>query len=102
ARRFSEALGAESVRVLDVCHNGVLPWSFEGRPHWLHRKGAAPADEGAIVIPGSRGALSYLVQPVGEQSTNLATLAHGAGRKWGRSVAKEKLASRFTPEALVQ
>jgi RNA-splicing ligase RtcB len=30
---------------------------------WLHRKGAAPSDVGPVVIPGSRGAFSYLVQP---------------------------------------
>jgi release factor H-coupled RctB family protein len=30
---------------------------------WLHRKGAAPADEGPMMIPGSRGTLSYL-EPV--------------------------------------
>lgn len=30
---------------------------------WLHRKGAAPSTEGPVVIPGSRGHMSYLVLP---------------------------------------
>ena len=30
----------------------------------LHRKGTAPADRGLVPIPGSRGTLSYLVEPL--------------------------------------
>jgi hypothetical protein len=49
---------------------------------WLHRKGAAPGDMGPLVIPGSRGAFSYLVQPIGDRATQEYagySLAHGAG-----------------------
>lgn len=33
-------------------------------PMWVHRKGAAPADCGIVVIPGSRGTFSYVVKPL--------------------------------------
>lgn len=59
-------------------------------PHkgWLHRKGAAPADCGLVVIPGSRGDFSYLVEPVPDHAEDaLCSLAHGAGRKWSRKDA---------------
>ncbi|HSP79542.1 MAG TPA: RNA ligase RtcB family protein, partial [Myxococcaceae bacterium] len=61
ARRMLQGIGAAGRRVLDVCHNSVTPKDFDGRTRWLHRKGAAPSDAGPVVIPGSRGALSYLV-----------------------------------------
>ncbi len=91
ARRFLEALGIDGERQLDVCHNSVLP--FEGG--WLHRKGAAPADQGPVVIPGSRGSLSYLVRPKAENQFALLSLAHGAGRKWKRSDAKSRLSHKY-------
>jgi release factor H-coupled RctB family protein len=93
AERFFDRLGIKGRRLLDICHNSVTPW----RGGWLHRKGAAPADRGLIVIPGSRGDLTYLVQPkVGLADTSLQSLAHGAGRKWSRSEAKDKLKARFS------
>ena len=93
AARFFDKLGMKGRRLLDICHNSVTPH----RGGWLHRKGAAPADRGPIVIPGSRGDLTYLVQPRPELADGaLQSLAHGAGRKWGRSEARDKLKRRFT------
>ena len=66
----------------------------------LHRKGAAPSDRGPVVIPGSRGTLSYLVQPSGESASSLDSLAHGAGRKWKRGEARARLSARQRPEDL--
>ena len=43
------------------------------------------------MIPGSRGDYSYLVKPIGEQNNNAYSLAHGAGRKWSRALAKGNL-----------
>jgi len=100
AHRFAQALGTDVARALDACHNAVGPAILDGCRCWLHRKGAAPADVGPVVIPGSRGTLSYLVVPTGPQVINAASLAHGAGRKWKRSEARERLEPRFTPEAL--
>jgi len=77
--------------VLDVCHNSVTAKQHEGHTCWLHRKGAAPSDQGPVVIPGSRGALSYLVLPLGDGAGHAYSLAHGAGRKWTRTSARERM-----------
>ncbi len=100
AERFLKALAAKGQPVLDICHNNVQPGVVEGQACWLHRKGAAPADRGLVVIPGSRGALTYLVAPRGDQSANLETLAHGAGRKWRRGECRGRLEHLYSPESL--
>ena len=92
AYRFLSCLHGSGEKLLDVNHNTVLPQEIDGKRYWLHRKGATPATEGMVVIPGSRGDMSYLVQPVGSQETNAYSLAHGAGRKWKRNDAKGRLA----------
>ncbi|RKH35503.1 RNA ligase RtcB family protein [Corallococcus sicarius] len=102
AERALQGIGATGRRVLDVCHNSVTARHAEGRVAWLHRKGAAPWDEGPVVIPGSRGALSYLVLPVGTGEHSAHSLAHGAGRKWTRTAARERLKERFTAESLTR
>ena len=99
ANRFLEALGSEGTRILDVCHNSIARGMAAGRPCWLHRKGAVPS-EGPTVIAGSRGALSYLVMPAGDQEKCLHSITHGAGRKWKRGDVKARLRARFSPEAL--
>jgi len=79
--------------ILDITHNCILKKEFliensdEKEELWLHRKGAAPSDVGPVVIPGSRGAFSYLVIPTPSseiQQTSAYSLAHGAGRRWNR------------------
>ncbi|RKH20496.1 RNA ligase RtcB family protein [Corallococcus praedator] len=102
AHRTLEGIGATGRRVLDVCHNSVTVRHSDGRVGWLHRKGAAPWDEGPVVIPGSRGALSYLVLPVGTGEHSAHSLAHGAGRKWTRTAARERLKERFSAESLTR
>lgn len=100
AERFLGMLGAAREPVVDLCHNSVQAVERGGRRAWLHRKGSAPSDEGAVVLAGSRGALSYLVLPVGDQEENSHSIAHGAGRKWARSDARGRLERRFTVESL--
>lgn len=102
ALRFSEQLNASCDAVLDVCHNRIERVDWDGKVGWLHRKGAAASDTGPIVIPGSRGALSYLVLPVGDQKLNLWSLAHGAGRKWNRKSCRDKLKPGTKATALRQ
>ena len=92
AARFLAALGLDGRCLLDICHNSVT--AHQGG--WLHRKGAAPADHGLVAIPGSRGDFSYLVEPLAERAdAALHSLAHGAGRKWGRGDARARLSKRF-------
>lgn len=102
ARRFTDQLNAGCDPILDVCHNSITPVRIDGQACWLHRKGAAPADRGPIVIPGSRGAWSYLVAPVGDQGPNLWSLAHGAGRKWNRASTRERIKEKCSLAALRQ
>jgi len=73
-----------------------------GRACWIHRKGAAPSTSGALVIPGSRGAFSYLVRPVEPGERSCYSLAHGAGRKWTRTDSRARLAKRFTVKDLAR
>lgn len=99
AKRFMTALRTDGPRLLDVCHNSVTP--HQGG--WLHRKGAAPSDKGLVVIPGSRGTLSYLVRPrAGAMDMSLSSLAHGAGRKWKRSDVKGRLSKRYSVSDLTR
>ncbi len=106
AHRISSALRLELRPVLDVSHNHVRQLNSTeadclqldiraNKRYWLHRKGASPSTEGLVMIPGSRGSLSYLVQPRIEDLASLAlggfSVAHGAGRKWKRSDCKARL-----------
>ncbi len=102
AFRVLEAVGAEGRLALDVCHNNVVAASVEGCACWLHRKGAAPATQGPVVIPGSRGGVSVLVDPVPDRREALWSLAHGAGRKLARAEAKGKLKGRLRREDLAR
>jgi release factor H-coupled RctB family protein len=91
ATRVAEALGLQLQPLLDVTHNAVTP--HDGG--WLHRKGAAPHDRGIVAIPGSRGTLTYLVEPTGDGVACGCSLAHGAGRKWTRGEARARMRERF-------
>jgi len=128
AERFAQALGAEASLLWDGCHNSITPapcssrreeaptksaWGDEGdkaakvslltsAATWVHRKGAVVAEDEAVVIPGSRGSLSYLVKPLGDGESRAWSLAHGAGRKWARSEARLRMRERFGKEQLVQ
>ena len=89
-----ERAGVRGENGLDVGH--------AQRSLWLHRKGAAPSDGRPLVIPGSRGTFSYLVQPRGDGASHAWSLAHGAGRKWTRSDSRARVRERFRPAQLVQ
>ncbi len=114
AERFCKRLGVSRDTLLDVAHNTVTAvdqQSIEalGLKHglkemnderyWIHRKGASPTDQGLVMIPGSRGSLSYLVKPrvfdLHELAAGGFSLAHGAGRKWKRSETRGRLEKRY-------
>lgn len=79
----------------DVLHNAVWRTEIDGQPAWLHRKGAAPAhaDQPTVVL-GTRGTPTWIMRGTGSAAA-LWSVAHGAGRKMGRSEAVAKLKSRF-------
>lgn len=97
AQRLLANVRSEGEPVLDVHHNFVASATIAGTTGWLHRKGATPSNAGPVVIPGSRGDYSYLVQPCGSDDASLQSLAHGAGRKWIRSACKDRLFKLMTP-----
>jgi len=120
ARRFVATLGAEAECLWDGCHSSIT--RIEGPSpvladtlspsdgerdgvrgsSWVHRKGAVAVDSDFVVIPGSRGSLSYLVKPIGNGESHGWSLAHGAGRKWARSEARLRMRERFGMDQLVQ
>ena len=117
ARRFTAALGSEAELVWDGCHNSMTPVEVgsarcadrmsrcdvpNSEVVWLHRKGAVASDGEFVVIPGSRGSLTYLVKPIGDGEGHAWSLAHGAGRKWARSESRLRIRERFRVPQLVQ
>jgi release factor H-coupled RctB family protein len=87
AERAAAATRAELRPINDLAHNMVeLRGGAAGAVMALHRKGAAASDRGLVPVPGSRGTLSYLVEPLAAmRPETLASLAHGAGRKYDRA-----------------
>jgi release factor H-coupled RctB family protein len=102
AERLARALRAETQPVLDITHNHVVPHDWGGAAGWLHRTGATPADQGLVVIPGSRGDFSHVLRPVAGRREALDSLAHGAGRKWARGDCVGRLKPRFSFTELLQ
>ena len=98
AKRLLKAIKIESTikRISDTPHNSIV----KTEDGWLHRKGATPTDMGAVIIAGSRGSLSYLVMPRDDTQKSNFSLAHGAGRKWERSLAEAKLRSHYSKAEL--
>lgn len=99
ARRAAALLQAECTRIADAPHNLVERHAGG----FLHRKGAARAAGGLIPLAGSRDSLSYLLKPNPADPNALASLAHGAGRKYDRrSMAKRIGTSRSERETLAR
>jgi release factor H-coupled RctB family protein len=108
AKRFHDSLNIpfnSSTKILAVWHNSVTPVKIDSfdeskfcnkKDIWVHRKGAAPSDQGYIIIPGSRGAYSYLVLPTQTAHVeNAFSLAHGAGRKLHRGKASQMVNQKY-------
>ncbi|MBY0243635.1 MAG: RNA ligase RtcB family protein [Burkholderiaceae bacterium] len=103
ALRVLARLRTHGAPLLDVDHNYVAPAVVDGNPGWLHRKGANPSGQGMVLLPGSRDAWSYLIQPLqADGDPGLQSLAHGAGRKWMRTDCKERLMRKATPAQLAR
>ena len=102
AHRFLRCIGADWQRVLDGCHNMISRELISNEEYWVHRKGAASTRSRFVVVPGSRGSATYLLQAKGDQTANAYTIAHGAGRKWKRSEVKGRLSKRYSVADLQQ
>jgi len=102
ARRFLGGLGSEGRLIWDGCHNSISPHPEGKRSVWIHRKGATSTDASALVIPGSRGAFSYVVAPRESAEDAAHSVAHGSGRKWSRSQTRLRMRERFKPAQLTE
>lgn len=102
AELFLECLSASGQEILDIFHNYLEETEQNQERCWIHRKGAAPADRGPVIVPGSRGAHSYLVDPSAGSLESGFSLAHGAGRKWDRSSAKHRIRERYKKKELTR
>ncbi len=89
AEKMLDYLGTDSqvTSVLESCHNYVE----RTKDGWLHRKGSVSARQGAVVIPGSRGSLTYVCMPREDTGIALDSISHGAGRKWARSICRSRI-----------
>jgi release factor H-coupled RctB family protein len=88
ASRAIEALRTDGVELLDAPHN----FAERNGSSILHRKGAASSDRPLLPVPGSRGAATYLVEPLPEKAeAALFSLAHGAGRKHDRASMEKRV-----------
>lgn len=83
---------------LDCCHNFV---QAEGGG-FIHRKGAVSSLCGPVIIPGSRGSLTYIVLPEPGKSEACYSLSHGAGRKWARSLCKGRIRDKYDRDSIRQ
>lgn len=77
----AEALSCEASLICDTVHNQVV--AQDGL--WLHRKGAAGADQGLVPLAGSRDAPSYLLSVPDLVPEALGSVSHGAGRRYDRA-----------------
>lgn len=85
---------------LDVVHNFVRAEEHFGRHLLVHRKGAIAAEAGQrLLIPGSMGTASYLVEGLGERSS-FRSGSHGAGRVMTRKEARQRIAPEKLAHAM--
>jgi release factor H-coupled RctB family protein len=101
AYRLLTTIGARgSNKLLDSVHNSISIRELDGEKIYVHRKGAAPADAGYVVIAGTRGSNSYIVKPESNTFDYAYSVAHGAGRRWNRLSAKERLENVYPDKSV--
>ena len=103
AYRILSTIGSkDNAKVLDSVHNSIVVKEHGGEKLYVHRKGAAPADVGYVVIAGTRGTNSYIVKPKADTFDNAYSVAHGAGRRWNRLSCRERLEIVYPEKSLRQ
>ncbi|MHB8876367.1 MAG: RtcB family protein [Myxococcaceae bacterium] len=102
AEVITSAIGAppDGECLLDVVHNFVREEEHFGRKLLVHRKGAISAEAGKrLLIPGSMGTASYLVEGLGEPSS-FQSGSHGAGRVMSRKQARQSIPPQKLAQAM--
>lgn len=82
---------------INIHHNFAAKENHFGKNVWVHRKGATPARPNITgIIPGSMCSKSYLVQGKADPQS-FASCSHGAGRKFSRTKARQRVADGTDP-----
>lgn len=88
-RRVARLVGEKPITAIENHHNFAWIEEHDGKPLYVHRKGATPAGQGVMgVIPGSMGDPAYVVRGRGCDAA-LHSASHGAGRCMSRKKGKE-------------
>ena len=87
------------VKPLLDCHHNFLERQGDT---FIHRKGAVSALNGPVIVPGSRGSLTYILQPAEDTELSAFSLSHGAGRKWARSLCKSRIRDKYDRDSIRQ
>ena len=87
------------VKPLLDCHHNFLEQQGD---IFIHRKGVVSALGGPVIVPGSRGSLTYILQPAQDTSLSAHSLSHGAGRKWARSLCKSRIRDKYDRDSIRQ
>jgi len=82
--------------VIDLHHNYIERLGEQ----YIHRKGAVSSKSGLVVLPGSRGSLTYILKPAEDTSISLDSLSHGAGRKWARSLCRSRIKNKYDRDSI--
>jgi len=85
-------------KIIDCTHN----FMEERNGAFIHRKGAVSTEIGSVVIPGSRGSLTYIVKPLENLEQTAFSISHGAGRKWARSLCKSRIRDKYDRDTIRQ
>lgn len=94
----SIGISGDIEKILSINHNFIE----KREDKFIHRKGAVSSERGAVIVPGSRGSLSYIVMPTENTEISLYSLSHGAGRKWSRSICKSRLKNKYNKDTIKQ
>ena len=99
-RDLVKELNTQAIASVANSHNLAYKEKYQGKDVIVHRKGATPAQRGALaIIPGSMGDACFVVGGLGnEDSINSAS--HGAGRAMSRREAKAKFNWAYWKEEL--
>lgn len=100
ASNFASRINAKITNVIDCIHNSITSHTHNKKEFFFHRKGVVSSLNGPVVVAGTRGSLSYIVKPLGNDFSTGHSISHGAGRKWKRGEAKGKLENYLTAQNL--
>ncbi|MEN9640175.1 MAG: hypothetical protein RLZZ262_2044 [Bacteroidota bacterium] len=88
---LERVLGLTAIGKVENHHNFAWKEVVQGEELIVHRKGATPASKGEMgIIPGSMTSKAFIVSGKGNPSS-LESASHGAGRKYSRKQAREKI-----------